>query len=83
MTDDQHPADSLIEAIKGTFDGDNIRQSIRDAWDRITGQQQAQPQPQPAQQTNWKPEPNAQQQQEINRNALTSAQAAKIRSKVR
>ena len=35
---DQHPADGLIEAIKGLFNGDNIRQSIRDAYDRVTGQ---------------------------------------------
>lgn len=37
---DNHPADQLIEGIKGLFNGEEIKQAIRDAFDRITGQQE-------------------------------------------
>jgi hypothetical protein len=35
MADDTHPADDLIEAVRGIWNGDNIKQAMRDAWDRI------------------------------------------------
>lgn len=75
--DGQHPADTIAEAFKGLIDGSNFRQSLRDAWDRITTKAQA-PAPAESQQMNWKPQANAQQQQQISGNA-----AAAIRAKAK
>lgn len=34
MPDDQHPAQPLIDDIRGIFNGDTFAKGIRDAWDR-------------------------------------------------
>lgn len=34
MPDDQHPADALIQDIRGIFNGETFAKGIRDAWDR-------------------------------------------------
>ncbi len=36
--DPTHPADDLIKAVQGVFNGDNAKQAIRDAWDRAHAQ---------------------------------------------
>lgn len=36
MADQSHPAYQLINAIKGALDGENVVQSVKDAWDRIS-----------------------------------------------
>ena len=71
---DFHPADDLAKAFQGLFDGTNVKQALRDAWDRHFG---SAPKPEaPAQQMNWKPEPNAEQQKQLDANS-----AARIRAK--
>lgn len=35
MASDSHPADDIVKAVVGLFNGDNIRQTIREAWDRL------------------------------------------------
>jgi hypothetical protein len=35
---DTHPADEFVQQLKDLFDGDALKQSIRNAWDRATGQ---------------------------------------------
>lgn len=37
MPDDQHPADGLINDIRGLFNGSTFVNGIRDAWDRHFG----------------------------------------------
>jgi hypothetical protein len=37
MASDAHPADDLARAVQGLFNGDNLKQAIRDAWDRHFG----------------------------------------------
>jgi hypothetical protein len=82
MADDNHPADGLIDAIRGVFNGDNIKQSIRDAWDRTVGNTQQAPAAQTPAQPAPNYQPNAQQQQQISQErGLTPAQAALIRAK--
>lgn len=34
MPDDQHPAQGLIDTIRGIFNGETFAKGIRDAWDR-------------------------------------------------
>lgn len=43
--DDQHPADQLAQSFHDLIDGEGFKQTIRAAWDRITGKSpDAQPQ---------------------------------------
>lgn len=84
MSDDQHPADGLIDAIRGVFNGDNVKQALRDAWDRHFGSQQATPAATPSQPvpSAMQYAPNAEQQQQINQErGLSPAAAAQIRAK--
>jgi len=41
MAQDEHPADGMFEpirdAIMGMFTGGNVKQAVRDAWDRMHG----------------------------------------------
>ena len=75
--DDFHPADDLAKAFQGFFNGDNIKEALRSAWDRHFGPPSAQQDPdKPAQQMNWTPKPNAEQQQYLDAKA-----AASIRTK--
>lgn len=80
MNDDFHPADELAKVFHGLINGDNFKQSMRDAWDRITSSAAA---------------PDAHQQavdqmnkvaadkavQDANKSYLTPNSAATIRSK--
>lgn len=80
MAEDQHPADDMIEhighAVMGIFNGDNIRQTIRDAWDRHMN---SAPENSTAQQmTNAN---NVKAVQDANKAFLDASQAAKIRMK--
>jgi hypothetical protein len=76
--DDSHPADALMESIKGLFNGDNARKTLRDAYDRITGQT-APPAPTPKpQDTSW----HDAQVKAANKSFLDADQAAKIRAQV-
>jgi hypothetical protein len=86
MNDDQHPADGMVDgivnAIKGMFNGDDIKQSVRDAWDRIHGPAEAPAQPDPDIQKmnkalNDKPYLDA--AESFRKQALTSSAAANIR----
>ena len=81
---DEHPADQLLETIKGLFTGDAIKQSIRDAWDRTTGNS-SQPDSKPAQQADAGMVAAANQsfRDAANKAALSDAQAAKIRAKAK
>jgi hypothetical protein len=71
---DSHPADDLAKAFQGLFNGDNVKQALRDAWDRVKGGASATVKP--PQQMNWTPTPNAEQQKALDANA-----AARIRAK--
>lgn len=83
MADDQHPADGLIDAIRGIFNGDNIKQSLRDAWDRTVGTAlpaASSHAPTKPMATNY--QPNAEQQQQINQErGISPNAAAQIRAK--
>lgn len=84
MANDEHPADDIARAVMGIFNGDNIRQSIRDAWDRMHAPTIPDAAPKSDQKMNWTPQPNAEQQQDINkRNALDSVAASRIRTKAK
>jgi hypothetical protein len=76
--DDSHPADALLESIKGLFNGDNARKTLRDAYDRVTGQTTPPaPTPKPVD-TSW----HDVQVKATNKSFLDASQAADIRAKV-
>ena len=78
MISDPHPSDDLVQnlghAVMGIFNGDNIKQTIRDAWDKHMNA----------------PETNSTAQQMTDANNVKATQdanqtfvdAAKVRSKV-
>lgn len=78
MPDDQHPADGLIQTIRGIFNGDTFAQGIKDAWDAHMHPQPA-PAAEPAQTApiNW----DAFKQADARNRAMTAASAANVRSK--
>ena len=83
MPDDQHPADGLIDDIRGLFNGQTFIKGIRDAYDRHFGK------PQPAQSSDPNKDPYVRQEQadalksfqDAAQKNLTAAAAAKIRAK--
>lgn len=36
MMNDEHPADGLAKAFMGLFDGTNVKEALRQAWDRMS-----------------------------------------------
>ncbi len=44
MANDTHPADDLAKAFQGLFDGSNVKQALRSAWDKHFGPAAAAPQ---------------------------------------
>jgi hypothetical protein len=75
--DDSHPADALLESIKGLFNGDNARKTLRDAYDRVTGNTPPPATPKP-EDTSW----HDAQVKAANKSFLDADQAAKIRAQV-
>lgn len=77
---DNHPADQLIEDIRGLFNGDDIKQAIRSAFDRIVT-----PAAKPASATDpymLHSDPDvAAANASFRQKALSDAAAAKIRAK--
>ena len=62
----ESPADDLVDAVKGMWNGDNAKKSSEDAWKRVISM--AQPKAaEPSYQMNWKPEANDEQKAEIKR----------------
>ena len=64
----ESPADGIVDAVKGIWNGDNAKKSIEEAWKRVNSK----PQPkaaEPSYQMNWKPEANDEQKAEIKRGA--------------
>ena len=43
MANDTHPADDLAKAFQGLFEGSNVKQALRDAWDRHFGAAESKP----------------------------------------
>ena len=81
MPDDQHPAQGLIDDIRGLFNGETFAKGIRDAWDRHT---QATPAPAPAPQSpprNWDAFVQADAENRAAQNKVTPVAAANIRAK--
>lgn len=76
---DSHPADELLESIKGLLNGDNARKSLRDAYDRITAKPAPKPDTTVADMTK---QANDKAVQDANKSFLDSDQAAKIRAQV-
>jgi hypothetical protein len=72
---DDHPADQLLDAIKGLFNGDNARKSLRDAYDRITGDKPTAPAPKP-EDTSW----HDARVKAANKSFLDADQAARVRA---
>lgn len=60
----ESPANGIVDAVKGIWNGDNAKRSIEEAWKRVTSK----PQPkaaEPSYQMNWKPEANDEQKAQI------------------
>jgi hypothetical protein len=77
--DTGHPADELLESIKGLLNGDNARKSLRDAYDRITGKPTPAPDPAIA---DMNKRANDKAVSDANKSFLDADQAAKIRAQV-
>lgn len=79
---DPHPADEIVEhlgkAVMGIFNGDNIRQTIRDAWDKHMNAPETSSTAQQMTDAN-----NTKAVQDANKSFLDASQAAKIRMKAK
>lgn len=81
MADDQHPAQPLIDDIRGLFNGETFAKGIRDAWDRHMNPTAA---PTPAPQSppiNWQAFQDADARNRAAQNKVTPAAASNIRAK--
>ena len=76
---DDHPADGLAKAFQGLFDGTNIKQALRDAWDRHFGTVASTEPNDTVQQMNKAANDKA--VQDANKSFLTPAAAASVRAK--
>ena len=76
---DDHPADGLAKAFQGLFDGTNIKQALRDAWDRHFGTA-APAEPSDTVKAMNQAE-NDKSVQDANKSFLTPAAAASVRAK--
>jgi len=77
--EDQHPADSLLETLKSAFNGDGIKQTLREAWDRLHASAPS-AHDQAIQQMN--DQANAQRTQDATKSFITPDAAANIRKKM-
>lgn len=78
---DEHPADQLAQAFHDLISGDGFKQTLRQAWDRITGSSAPS---QPEESDTVKAMNKAAMDkavQDANKSYITPNTAAKIRSK--
>jgi hypothetical protein len=79
---ESHPADEMIEHLKNAFDGTDFKQTIRDAWDRMTGSSPSAPAPESDAVQQMNKQANDQRVADANKSFVTADAAAKIRAKV-
>lgn len=79
MNDDQHPADQLAQTFHDLISGEGFKQTLRQAWDRITSSQ-AQPQESDTVKAMNKAA-NDKAVQDANKSFLTPQAASNIRAK--
>jgi hypothetical protein len=77
---DSHPADELMESIKGLFNGDNARKTLRDAYDRVTGKTTPAPDSSAVASAAATKAANDKAVQDANKSFLDADQAARIRA---